>query len=150
MGMELMLRAAQTGLALRELERLNEVSERYGLTLSQPQMEELIARRFEALESTGRVELGEGVTGKLVFAFCDSPYIQGSEWLSTLCALQDDFYAFKSDAEGALSDDELIDCMKRVFDGRAGGSLDALENISVGELYRAARGDGSDDEEIGE
>ena len=52
----------------------------------------------------------------LLEAFCDSPYIMQSNYEETLEELQDIFYFFKGEAMEQISDDELIEFMKRDFD----------------------------------
>lgn len=147
MDTSLSLRGAQTALAMRELRESNELSARFGLTLSESQMALLVRGRMVALERTGRVEFGGGVMKKLIYAFCDSPFIQRDAYAETLFALQDDFYELKNEAEDMVTDDELIDAMKVMFDGRAQGSLEYLEGVGLGELMRArsAPDDESDD-----
>ncbi len=134
-------------LALRTaLRGSNAVSEKYGLTLTEPEIRALSEARQEALRYEGRVEIGEGVLPKLAFAFCDSPHIAPEAYASTLRELMELFYAFQNDAEDAFSDDELIEAMRRVFDGRAQGSLRYLENLTPGDLWRALEGDAGQDE----
>lgn len=143
------LKALQTQAlaAAQELRKCNDLSERYGLALSETQIQSLVQSRFDSLRYTGRMELGGGVLPKLVYAFCDSPYIVRDEYCETLAALQELFYTFKNESEDAMSDDELIEAMKRYFDGKAQGSLDFLENLSMSDLYRALTGRGNDEDE---
>ena len=124
-----------------ELLTTNALSERYGLSLTGAEALRVAQARFKALDDTGRVEFGGGVLPLLVYAFCDSPYIQPEEYADTLIALQADFYALKGDCEDALTDEELIDMMKAAFDGPAQGSLLYMEDLTVGALYRAAKGE---------
>lgn len=63
----------QMAIAVRELETCNKISARFGLILSPAQIQSLVEHRFRALKNTGRVEFGEGIIKKLVYAFCDSP-----------------------------------------------------------------------------
>ena len=57
------------------IKNFNEITMKYGVTLSDNQIESLINKRFESLRNTGRVEFGDGVLKELIEAFCDSPYI---------------------------------------------------------------------------
>lgn len=123
----------------QELRDCNSVSGRFGLSLSERQIENLIEKRFEALRDTGRVEFGEGIMKKLVYAFCDSPYIFQEDYEETLLELQDIFYYFKNESEDRISDDELIEFMKKTFNGTAEGSLDYLAGTSLEQLARYAR-----------
>lgn len=113
------------------LRRSNDMSARFGLSLSEPQMQALARRRQEALLDTGRVELGEGILPRLIEAFCDSPYLCQANWEETLGELQELFYYFKNESRDRLSDDELIDGMKRLFDGPARGATEYLAGLPV-------------------
>ncbi len=139
--MQLQLRRAMNSLSV-----CNELSSNFGLTLTGDQMLRLTERRFKALKSTGRVEFGEGVLTKLVFAFCDSPFISPDNYEDTLAELQDIFYYFKSEAMESLTDDELIDTMKSSFDGKAQGSLEYLSGTLLENLCRGIHGGSVDDE----
>jgi len=122
-----------------QLLRANQITVKYGLTLSDAQIQNLAARRIEALQSTGRVELGGGVLHKLATAFCDSPYIDQLNYEDTLSQLQDMFYAFKNESMDRIGDDELIDAMKKSFDGVCQGSLNYLRETEIEKLCRQAR-----------
>jgi hypothetical protein len=134
---ELTARALPLAQTLRELERYAPAAERFGLTLSAEQRERLARCRTEALQKTGRVEFGEGVLGKLILAFCDSPNLVSSEYEETLAELQELFYSFKNECRDQVTDDELILAMRLFYD-RFGGSLDALAGTDRSRMYRAA------------
>ena len=53
------------------------MTNQFGLTLSEKQIAEIVEKRFEALEATGRIEFGRGIMKMLIEAFCDSPFIGG-------------------------------------------------------------------------
>jgi len=131
--------ALQRLAAVQELRDCNGFTAQFGLSLREEQIHNLVARRFEALRDTGRVEFGSGVLPKLIYAFCDSPFISQETCEDTITELQDLFYFYKNESEDRLSDDELISFMKRVFDGPAQGSLDYLAGISLEELRQDAR-----------
>jgi hypothetical protein len=130
---------------ITRLSQCNELTEKYGLSLSEGDMRMLAEARGNALRSTGRVEFGAGALPGLIYAFCDSPYLLRTEYAQTLAALQELFYAFKNEYGDAFSDDELTEAMEKLYDGRLQGSLEALENATGGDLYRALTG-GEDDE----
>ncbi len=130
---------AQALIAVQELVRCNEYTIRFGLHLSEAQANLLMEKRMETLYDTGRVEFGEGILKKLIFEFCDSPYIMQDTYIDTLLALQDAFYYFKNESLEQLSDDELISFMKRHFDGDCEGSLEYLTSTSLEELCRSTR-----------
>ena len=123
----------------QELASCNDLSARYGLTLTQSEMRELSLARAQSLRETGRVEFGGGILPKLIYAFCDSPYIQSDEYEATLAELQDAFYYIKGEALEQYSDDELIEYMQKAFNGPAEGSVDYLTGSTLEELARLAR-----------
>ncbi|MGN0424301.1 MAG: DUF6323 family protein [Acetatifactor sp.] len=138
--------------AKQELRASNAVSERFGLSLSEGEIEELVQCRAKALKDTGRVEFGEGILPKLIYAFCDSEYMEQDNYETTLAQLQDAFYYFKGESLELYTDDELIDFMVRVFNGRAQGSIEYLMGTSLETMCRYAKGDydPTDAEEAGD
>ena len=123
----------------------NALTAPYGLVLSQQQLLALTERRFQALKATGRVEFGEGIVQRLAYTFGDSPYISQHNYEETLAELQDIFYYFKNESMDTLADDELLEAMKSVFDGRAQGSLEYLTGTALEDLCRILR-DGTPEE----
>lgn len=122
-----------------EIKKCNEITMKYGVTLSDTQIENLINKRFESLKSTGRVEFGEGILKELIEAFCDSPYIIQENYEETLEELQDIFYFFKGEAMDQIADDELIEFMKEYFNGECQGSIEYLSGTNLEELCRDTR-----------
>lgn len=112
-----------------ELGRYNHQSEPFGLTLSEQALERLSQARFQVLEDTRRIEFGEGILGKLITAFCDSPYLSQIDYEETLLELQELFYLFKNECPDFISDDELIQAMHLIYQEVAKGSLDYLSGI---------------------
>lgn len=113
------------------LTRVNQRVSPYGLTLTAGQITVLLQQRQEALADTGRVEFGTGALPMLVEAFCDSPYLASDNYAETLGELQALFYYFKGESREQLTDQEVVDGMKRLFDGVAQGSVDYLSGVPV-------------------
>ena len=138
---------SQMGLAVveakQEIRACNEFTERFGLKLSEEEIAELVQCRADALKSSGRVEFGGGILPKLIYAFCDSPYLEEDSYEATLAQLQEAFYYYKTEALDFYTDDELIEYMVCVFNGRAQGSAEYLIETSLDALCRYAR-DGYD------
>lgn len=109
------------------------------LPLTQTQRAMLAQREREALSRCGRMDFSGGILPRLCEAFADSPCIQSDELAQTLAGLTELFYAFKNLTHDALSDEELLGAMVRLFDGPAQGSLTALSDVSERTLERAAR-----------
>lgn len=125
-ALELFGRQAIAKHAVRDLLRCNDETEAYGLVLTKEQALELVETRNLALRDTGRMEFGEGVIGKLIRAFCDSPYLTPRNYAETLHALTETFYYYKNETLDRLSDDELIGYMREWFDMPCQGSIDLL------------------------
>lgn len=120
------------------LARCNAAAAPGGLSLTGAELDELLEGRARALRDSGRVELGDGILAPLSAAFASSPYLEQAHWAETLDALQSCFYRLKSEARETLDDDELLEGMRRAFDGPAGGDPDYLAGLSPEELWLGA------------
>ena len=138
--------------SLQEIRDCNKISIQFGLILKEAEIQELAECRKKALKDTGRVEFGGGIMPKLIYAFCDSPYLDQTTYAETLAELQEAFYYFKGEAQERFSDDELIDFMAAVFNGRAQGSAEYLIGTSLESLCRYAHNpyDAQDADEAGD
>jgi hypothetical protein len=110
--------------AVREITDCNILTSPFGLTLTPPEAAALAQTRSEALVSAGRVEFGGGTMRALITAFCDSPYMEKTDYADTLCTLTRIFYGFKSDALDEVDDAEAMALMRKAFTGR--GDLDMV------------------------
>jgi len=124
----------QDGTLEKRRESLNSISSRFGLSLSPFQMRELDEARIESLRLGGLVEFGASALSKLVYAFCDSPYVLHDNYAETLAELQDSFYRFRGEADVLISDDEIIAAMRNVFNDGAGGSCEYFDSLSLEDL----------------
>lgn len=125
--------------AVEEIEKCNDLTSRFGLTLSRADAVELVQTRSNALKSNGRVEFGGGVIDKLIREFCDSPYISMHNYAETLHDLTEIFYYYKNETLDLMSDDELIKFMKDSFDGKCQGSLELLSGRELANLAHNLR-----------
>lgn len=121
---------------LAVLEAVNEDTAQFGLTLTETEAKELMVCRNESLARYQRVEFGRGILDKLIFVFCDSQYIDQDNYLVTLEALQEIFYAFKHEAGEKLTDDELLAFMREQFESVCYGSTEYLRDTCL-ERYAA-------------
>ena len=108
------------------LMKTNQVTNRFGLALSEEETRLLIGQKQDVLRQQQRVEFGGGVLEKLIFAFCDSNYIRQDDYAETLGRLLEIFYLYKNESLDELTDDELIDYMRQAFEGECYGSLEYL------------------------
>ncbi len=123
----------------QELLKSNEFTSRFGLCLTQQDIQELMVCRRECLSEQQRVEFGKSVLSKLIYAFCDSDYIDQENYAETLARLQEIFYLYKNESMDDLTDDELIDFMREAFDKECRGSLEYLEETCLEQFAREIR-----------
>lgn len=118
------------------IEKSNNVSEKFGLVINEDDAKLLVAKRKDILKEQNRIEFGESIPPKIIFAFCDSPFIDQNNYIDTLMRLQEMFYYYKNETNDEVTDDELIECMKEAFDGICQGSLEYLEETVLDEFAR--------------
>lgn len=117
---------------ISNIKECNQYTSKYGLTLSDKQINDLLAKRTEILKEKGRIEFREGILDKLIKEFCDSPYInQSNYYIETLYELIEIFYEYKNETMDLITDDELIKFMKNAFDGVCKGDIEYLEETII-------------------
>lgn len=121
------------------LEACNSYTKKFGVQLSKEEIGVLLEERKNVLKEQERIEFGQGILEKLIYTFCDSPYIYQDNYVETLGALQEIFYLYKNETLDELTDDELIEYMKQQFEGVCQGSLEYLEETSLECLARSIR-----------
>jgi hypothetical protein len=122
-----------------ELESCNRQIERYGLSLTNQDIQALVAGRLESLELSDRVEFGGGVVREIVLAFAGSPFVSQENFLPTVLEIQELFYDFKNESLEQIPDDDLIAKMRSLFDDPSGGDLGYLEEALFEGLARHVR-----------
>lgn len=135
---ELMLIEQQKQEQLKVLE-CNKKTEQFGLVLSQEEANSLLLCRKTALGENQRVEFGEGILPKLILLFCDSQYINQDNYAEVLSELQDIFYTNKNETQDELTDDELLEFMRKQFDEICFGDLEYLRSTCMERYSRATR-----------
>lgn len=83
-------------------------------------------KRKEILIDTGRIEFRGWVIEKIIKEFCNSPYINKENYERTLYELIEMFYEYKNETMDLVTDDELIEFMKKSFDGVCKGDTEYL------------------------
>jgi hypothetical protein len=141
MDTKLLLRqeALLNQLATSEVLKSNELTAPFGLILSPLDAAELVKSRADVLRKNGRIELAGGAITKLIENFCDSPYLDQSNYAATLTALIETFYYFKNETLDQISDDDLLRQMKKYFDGSCQGSIELLQNRELPAYARSIR-----------
>ena len=123
----------------------NSITSQYGLTLTREDVVKLLNTRDRALMENDRIEIGQGVIDQIILAFCDSPYLNCTNYADTLCALTELFYYMKNDTMDQMPDDELIHRMKDYFNGEDRGSLELLADRELEQMARNIRAYGTPD-----
>lgn len=136
------LELAATQNQIEKIMEMNEKTAKYGLQLTEEETRLLVENRRESLREQQRIEFGEGILPKLIFTFCDSPYLQKEDYVETITRLQEIFYLYKNESMDELTDDELLETMKEAFDGECEGSLENLEDTALEEFARKIRSEG--------
>lgn len=136
--MELML-IQQQKQELAQVLECNSYTTKFGLSLSGEEAKELLKARISSLKRQERVEFNGGILPKLIFGFCDSPYVYQDNYVETLERLQEIFYLYKNECMDELNDDELLQYMLHHFNGDCQGSLDYLEETCLDELAKKVR-----------
>lgn len=117
----------------------NQYTKKYGLELSKEDSELLIEERNKSLKEQKRVEFGQSILPQIIYAFCDSAYIEQDTYVSTLTRLQEIFYLYKNEMMDEITDDELLNFMKEQFDSICYGDLDYLEGTCLDIFSQAIR-----------
>lgn len=134
-----------TGSGKNQLQQIldcNNYTKKFGLSLTKEKALQINENRKKTLKKEERVEFGEGILNKLIYIFCDSPYIYQDNYVEMLEGLQDIFYSCKNESLDEVTDDELLQYMKECFDGGCEGDLDYLEGTFMDNFCRKVRGDG--------
>lgn len=127
------------GQQLEKVMQTNQYTKQYGLSLSEQDGELLVQERKNNLKAQKRIEFGEGILPKLIFRFCDSPYLFQETYVETIIRLQEIFYLFKNECMDNLTDDELLEFMKEQFDTVCFGDPDYLEGTCLAVFADAIR-----------
>ena len=124
---------------LSKVMETNQYTEQFGLALSKQDAELILENRKMTLREQRRIEFGEGIVPKLIHEFCDSAYIDQSNYADTIIRLQEIFYLYKNEMHDEISDDELIHLMKEQYELLCFGALDYLESTCLSDFAQAIR-----------
>ncbi len=131
------LMSAQTQLA--QILETNQYTEKFGLALSQESAELLTAERLDVLKKERRVEFGQSILPKIIYAFCDSSFITQENYRDILSRLQEIFYCYKNEMLDEITDDELLEFMREQFETVCFGDLNYLEGTCLDVFAQAIR-----------
>ena len=124
---------------LEKVIQTNRMTERYGLILTEEDARLILEERGNSLREQKRVEFGEGIVTKIIYEFCDSDYIDQSNYVNTIIRFQEIFYLYKNEMQDEITDDELLHFMKEQFESICFGDLDYLESTCLANFSQAIR-----------
>lgn len=122
-----------------EVMKTNQITEQFGLTLSEEDAGLIVAERAHVLRQQKRVEFGGSILPKIIYEFCDSEFIDQNNYVDTIIRLQEIFYLYKNEMQDEISDDELLHFMKEQFETICFGSLEYLEETCLNIFAEAVR-----------
>lgn len=126
-------------MGIEKMMETNQAAERFGLVLTRQDAELILTERVNVLKKERRVEFGESIVPKIIYAFCDSVYIVQDNYAETLLRLQEIFFLYKNEMHDEITDDELLHFMKEQFETVCFGDLDYLEGTCLNIFSRAVR-----------
>ncbi|MCI8293570.1 MAG: hypothetical protein HFH53_08600 [Hespellia sp.] len=124
---------------LKSIVKTNQETEKFGLTLTEQEAQLILEECGHALREQRRIEFGEGITPKIIYGFCDSDFIDQSNYVDTVIKLQEIFYLYKNEMQDEISDDELLHFMKEQFEQICFGDLEYLESTCLSVFAQAIR-----------
>lgn len=124
---------------LSKVIKTNELTEQFGLSLTEQEAKLILEERKNSLAEQKRIEFGEGIVTKIIYEFCDSDYIHQSDYVDTIIRLQEIFYLYKNEMQDEITDNELLHLMKEQFENLCFGDLDYLENTCLANFSEAIR-----------
>lgn len=111
----------------------NTKSEKYGLKLSNQDVQDLLESRERVLKDYERTETSADALKNIIEYFCESSYLQQDEYTETIADIQTLYYHLLNDQEG-VPDAAIIEVLKRLYDNECKGSIillkDALLNFN--------------------
>lgn len=124
---------------LKQVRATNQYTEKFGLVLSEKDTELLLAEKNHTLKAERRIEFGQSILPRIIYAFCDSSFISQNNYIETLIRLQEIFYLYKNEMQDEITDDELIHFMKEQFETVCCGDLEYLEETCLDIFAQAVR-----------
>ncbi len=131
---------AQNRYVAGELMELNKTTEEYGIVLTGKDCAELAEFRSSALAESERIEVGVGAVKRIIEEFCESGYVSQSNFKETVEGLLECFYTIKSETDDKVSDDEVMEFLKYLFETEAGGDINKLYDSEAFDIFISRQG----------
>ena len=117
-----------------ELSILNDESIKYGLILSNKDIEDIVKERNRVLKEYGLVDFEISIIKKIIKIFSKSPYVLQNDYPEYINYLVETFYYVKSETFDILGDEEILEVMERLFNGLCAGSIDFLRDKIISHI----------------
>ncbi|MDE5937775.1 MAG: hypothetical protein K2H37_01665 [Lachnospiraceae bacterium] len=117
----------------------NQYTQKYGLVLKEEDAAFLAEVRVDVLSDEKRVEFGQSILPKIIYAFCDSSYIYQDNYCESMARLQEIFFQYKNEMMDEITDDELLEFMREQFENVCRGDFDYLEGTCLDLFAQAIR-----------
>lgn len=124
---------------LAQVIQTNQTTERFGLALTEEDAKRILTERKNTLLAQKRIEFGDSIVTRIIYEFCDSSFIDQSNYVDTIIRLQEIFFLFKNEMQDEITDDELLHLMKEQFEELCFGDLDYLESTCLANFAQAVR-----------
>jgi len=121
---------------ISDLVDLNAKANNYGLTITENTAREIMLYRQAALLENERVEFKSDAITRLTSAFLQTRYINQEDFADTMGEIINLFYLIKTETENAISDDDLISEMLKVFTETCFGSIEAMQSKGLEKILR--------------
>ncbi len=134
-----MLVSAQNQYISKELLALNDSIRENGIVLSSADCKSIAQFRSEALAENERVEVGVGAVGRIIEEFSDSGYVNQQNFRAVVEGLLECFYTIKTETNDLVSDDEVMEFLKYLFETEAGGDITKLYESTAFDTFISAK-----------
>ena len=124
---------------IAQIVETNQITEKFGIVLSEQDARCLVEQRNSALQEQRRIEFGKSIIPKIIQEFCDSAYIDQGNFVETIGRLQEIFFLYKNEMMDEITDDELLHFMKEQFETICYGDLEYLEGTCLSNFAHAIR-----------
>ena len=121
---------------MEQLIDLNAKAGNYGLVITENIAREIASLRGTALIENERFEIKSDAAARLTSAFLESRYINQEKLAETIGEIMNIFYHIKNETENAISDDDLISEMLKVFVETCFGSLEIMKSKGLEKILR--------------
>lgn len=120
--LELMLRNQEKQSVLA----CNNLTENYGLTLTEEEVLHLTEYKSECLVRHQRLEFTGGILERIIRTVCTSTYISMDNYVETLEGMLDVYYEFRNSFGPEVGDQEILDLMEERFEKLSEGNFEYL------------------------